>query len=857
MVQDIIRFGSCEVRIASREIFVDGELRVLEPKPFDLLVYLIQHRHRTVSRDDLLERLWPDETVTPSVVARAIMKARQAIGDDGSRPRCIRTLHRHGYQFTGDLVTNQVAASASAPRLPALNVSPTAPVPVSLAVLPFQNHTGSADLGWVELGLMSMVTQALGADPSITLPPVASLLQAVSLIDRDVPRQAKQMRLSQALGVGHIVEVSVGGNENAYWFDYAIFPSQACERLIASDLTTLAERLTEAIRVSIKGTVAGGLARIESVDDPFVHQAMVRALQALARQHWRKAGNLLSAARDITPNDLPVRVALLDALAGQGHEEALPLGWDLLELATRNGDTDLAIAVHLALGRALLERHDDTTSEDHIKRALDLATEHGKAQEQFSARVLLSTLALRSRDFDAAEALHTELDRASPPPERLTDVLNHKSNIAVLATRRGDVVQGMQLGRKVVAQSRQHRLDQLFINSSLDLARSCFDLGLVHEATEHAEAALPVAIECAEHARSAKLAEFLCLAYRCLRKPSRCADVLALVDATLDQRPTVRASMLAARAHHEAACGAHEAAARLLRQSMDLRLRHDYSACIRHTAQWLVFTLAQAGEHDAAREACADFQAFPLPGKDRQSHVALELCRRVSNDFEEAPPNLDDDFSAIVDCAPVGFWRACATMNLAWQAIEREQLGTAEQLLQRLGPWLSELPMGRALDERYKFAKGMDAQAVGTHRRLAQSVDSLPVHMDQLGSMQETTVRDLSSRPFDSSPLRDGPTAGSALPALAFTVYKPEAGTCEPERVFDVLEISQRFKTRHGNGGDDDGVFLSAVDEVISNPCLPPVVDHAHQSIYATRAEMRCAAPGNIGERDIGGHAAL
>jgi len=777
VVQEIIRFGSCEVRIASREIFVDGELRVLEPKPFDLLAYLIQHRHRTVSRDDLLEKLWPDETVTPSVVARAIMKARQAIGDNGTRPRFIRTLHRHGYQFTGDLVTIQVNASAASPRLPASNASPTAPEPVTLAVLPFQNNTGSADLGWVELGLMSMVTQALGADPSITLPPVAKLLQAHSIIDRDVPRQAKQTHLSQVLGVRHIVEVSVGGNENAYWFDYTIFPSQACERLIASDLTTLAERLAEAIRGSVKGTVAGGLARSEPVDDPLVHQVMVRALQALARQHWCKAVNLLSVALDITANDLPVRVALLEALAGQGHEDALPMGWGLLELAGSNGDTDLAITVHLALGRALLERHDDTTSEDHMRRALELAAVLGRAQEQFTARVLLSTLALRRREFDVAEALHTELDCASP--RRLTDALNHKSNIAVLATRRGDVVQGMQLGRKIVAQTRQHRLDQLFINASLDLARSCFELGLVHEATEHAEAALSVAIECAEHARTAKLAEFLCLVYRCLREPSRCVDVLALVDVMLDTRPTVRASMLAARAHHEAACGAYKVAARLMRESMDLRLRHDYSACIRHTAQWLVFTLAQADEHDAAQTACVDFRALPLPGMDRQSQVLLELCCRVSLDLKEAPPKLDADFSAVVDSAPVGFWRACATMNIAWLAIEREQLGTAEQLLQRLGPWLSELPMGRELDARYKFAKDMNAQAAGTHRRLARSVDSLPAYLEQVGSMQEKLVHARASRPFNSSPLRDEPAGAAALPPPAFTVYKPEAGACE------------------------------------------------------------------------------
>ena len=49
------RFGRCEVRPACREVFVDGARRRLQPRAFDLLIYLIDHRHRVLSIDELLD----------------------------------------------------------------------------------------------------------------------------------------------------------------------------------------------------------------------------------------------------------------------------------------------------------------------------------------------------------------------------------------------------------------------------------------------------------------------------------------------------------------------------------------------------------------------------------------------------------------------------------------------------------------------------------------------------------------------------------------------------------------------------------------------------------------------------------
>lgn len=99
----IFRFGQCKVCVTRREIFVDGEPRPLQPQPFDLLVYLIEHRERVVRTDELLDRLWAHEFVQPGTVASTVARIRKAIAD-GTDLEMIRTYHRVGYRFVAPLI---------------------------------------------------------------------------------------------------------------------------------------------------------------------------------------------------------------------------------------------------------------------------------------------------------------------------------------------------------------------------------------------------------------------------------------------------------------------------------------------------------------------------------------------------------------------------------------------------------------------------------------------------------------------------------------------------------------------------------------------------------------------------------
>src|SRR5499426_374287 len=102
----------------------------LTPKAFDVLHYLVTHPDRLVTKDTLLDAVWPETAISDAVVRIAIGELRRALGDTAQAPRFIATVHRRGYRFVAPVVehTEEVPSSAS-PVSPAM---PQAPPPTIL-----------------------------------------------------------------------------------------------------------------------------------------------------------------------------------------------------------------------------------------------------------------------------------------------------------------------------------------------------------------------------------------------------------------------------------------------------------------------------------------------------------------------------------------------------------------------------------------------------------------------------------------------------------------------------------------------------------------------------------------------------
>jgi DNA-binding winged helix-turn-helix (wHTH) protein len=85
-----------------RLLRADDEVH-LSPKALQLLLILVQNRNRAVSRAELQKELWPSTFVLDTNLASLIKEIRRAVGDTADTPKFIRTVHRFGYWFIGEL----------------------------------------------------------------------------------------------------------------------------------------------------------------------------------------------------------------------------------------------------------------------------------------------------------------------------------------------------------------------------------------------------------------------------------------------------------------------------------------------------------------------------------------------------------------------------------------------------------------------------------------------------------------------------------------------------------------------------------------------------------------------------------
>ena len=110
----IYRFGDYEVDTNLLELRRAGSARAMDPLGFDLLVYLIENRDRVLTRDELLNALWPGKVVTDSALSSRLKAVRRAVGDTGTAQQIIKTVHGRGYRFIADLYKdNEVKEAAS------------------------------------------------------------------------------------------------------------------------------------------------------------------------------------------------------------------------------------------------------------------------------------------------------------------------------------------------------------------------------------------------------------------------------------------------------------------------------------------------------------------------------------------------------------------------------------------------------------------------------------------------------------------------------------------------------------------------------------------------------------------------
>src|SRR4051794_29086030 len=221
------QFTEFEIDLSQQELRRLGEAVHIEPQVFDLIVHLVRNRDRIVSKDELIETIWNGRIISEAALSSRINGARRALGDNGNDQALIRTLHKRGFRFVGDVqaidapITDAAAArlvpdapgsapgrvsvSAEVSRLDDVvseSVKAEAVTRSSIAVIPFGNMSDDPENDYFSYGLTEDIIRLLARNRWLS---VISRHSTVAFQGRMVDAR----EIGEQLGVRYVMVGSV------------------------------------------------------------------------------------------------------------------------------------------------------------------------------------------------------------------------------------------------------------------------------------------------------------------------------------------------------------------------------------------------------------------------------------------------------------------------------------------------------------------------------------------------------------------------------------------------------------------------------------------------------------------------
>ncbi|PVH27804.1 winged helix-turn-helix domain-containing tetratricopeptide repeat protein [Pararhodobacter oceanensis] len=198
------QFGDYRLDPKGFELALRGETVHAEPQVLELIIHLVRHRSRMVSKDEIANTIWPDRIVSDASISSRIRSARQALGDDGRNQALIRTIHGKGFRFVAE-VTETAPAQPIQPSPAADKGELSRP---SVAVLPFRPLGAAPDLAILAEAIPHEIIQAL------------SRLRWLAVIARGSSFRFRQSQnepelVGTALGAGYVLSGVIEGLSGA------------------------------------------------------------------------------------------------------------------------------------------------------------------------------------------------------------------------------------------------------------------------------------------------------------------------------------------------------------------------------------------------------------------------------------------------------------------------------------------------------------------------------------------------------------------------------------------------------------------------------------------------------------------
>jgi TolB-like protein len=158
--QKVFRFEGFTLDLMRRSLRAGDRIIELRPKSFDVLAYLVERASRPAGKDEIIQSVWSDVTVTEESLTRCISDIRLVL-DDGAQ-RIIKTLPRRGYMLAAPVVCTDPSASVISDALRKVSLSPVPPLDrPSIAVLPLNNTSGDKDQDYFSDGVTEDIVTEL------------------------------------------------------------------------------------------------------------------------------------------------------------------------------------------------------------------------------------------------------------------------------------------------------------------------------------------------------------------------------------------------------------------------------------------------------------------------------------------------------------------------------------------------------------------------------------------------------------------------------------------------------------------------------------------------------------------------
>jgi DNA-binding winged helix-turn-helix (wHTH) protein len=438
MAGDSFRFGPFLVDRHGYRVTRDAKIVPLTPKLLDLLLHLVDHAGSLVTKEALLDALWPGANVTDNALAQAVSELRDALGDEPKSPLFIKTVARRGYRFIARVEKVDVQPSSGASPASSPGARDTSSLEAYRAVMEGSLRLESLDVGELPRAITDF-ERAVSIDPRYAL--AFAGLASAELALYETTRSDHQPRTD-------LLTSAVGHARHAVDLDQSLAEAHATLALVlvsASDTTEAAAAAKRAVSIEPSnwrhlfrlGHATWGEERLRAgasmlaIYPDFAFTYFQMSMVHVARGHLRDAETVLRQG-----------AAVQDRQIGRGGRfPALGLHWLLGLVRLRLDDVDEALVefereaslaephrlygreyamyARQARGAALLKANRPDEARHAFHGALDLYPDHAQSHIGFALAVASTDRRESEQALAAAERARDLLTSARPLEARL------------------------------------------------------------------------------------------------------------------------------------------------------------------------------------------------------------------------------------------------------------------------------------------------------------------------------------------------------------------------------------------------------------------------------------------------------